>query len=547
MRAGSAMRAYRRILLALAISSLCGLAHASEDTPDRERPALPSTAAGLPAPTRRPDASGGRGGSATAVPRPDAARESGPSRPRRIVARWLRRVQATAPDRTPAGRAAAPESGPPPAIVQPSTPGAPEVTGIRLPRPRRGPEEAAAEVVLQPPPAVPTAPTPLLLNRALQLQDSPFRTFGWIQNSFTGNANGVPRDRQNFGVFPNHLADQWMGNQYYLALENPLDAIDIVNFGFRFDMLFGNDWLFTKDYGLFDRAFPNNHFAGLDLPQVYAEAHLPILTPRGLDIRAGRFFSLTGFESPMAIARPQLSVPYAMNFTPFTYFGAIASLHLHERLNVFGGTVDGFDRWPNRPYKWGFIGAMAWTSRDQKLNLILGGTDAYDQLPRFPPANAPFVPVGVPAPGFLPGRLNPFYNQSRRAYMVGVLTYKWTDKLTQALEVDSVFDPKILGYGGDPYVPHAAAYYGFVNWFLYQFNEKVTGMWRSEVFWDPYGLATGVADTFHEITVGLNIRPEPWLWVRPEARYDWAQFTHPYNNGTRNSQLTLGFDVIFLF
>jgi hypothetical protein len=242
-----------------------------------------------------------------------------------------------------------------------------------------------------------------------------------------------------------------------------------------------------------------------------------------------------------------LSVPYSLNFTPFTFFGAYAKLNVHERLSVFGGMIDGFDRWPNEPYKWGFIGALTWTSRDKKLNLIIGGADAYDQLPRFPPANAPFFPVGVPGPGFLPGRLNPFYNRSRRGYLVGVLTYKWTGKLTQALETDSVFEPEILGYGRDPYVAHSAAYYSFVNWFLYQITPKVTGVWRSEIFWDPYGLATGVADTFHEVTLGLNIQPKPWLWVRPEVRYDWSQYTHPYNDGTRSSQLTMGFDVIFLF
>ena len=82
-----------------------------------------------------------------------------------------------------------------------------------------------------------------------------------------------------------------------------------MNFGFRFDMLFGNDWLFTKDYGLFDHSWTNNHFPGLDLPQIYAEVHLPILTPLGLDIRAGRFFSMTGFESPQAIARRSCPCP----------------------------------------------------------------------------------------------------------------------------------------------------------------------------------------------------------------------------------------------
>ena len=61
------------------------------------------------------------------------------------------------------------------------------------------------------------------------------------------------------------------------------------------------------------------------------------------------------------------------------------------------------------------------------------------------------------------------------------------------------------------------------------------------------GLATGVADVYHEMTLGLNIRPEPWLWFRPEVRYDWAQYSHPYNYGTRSSQFTVAFDVILLF
>lgn len=443
------------------------------------------------------------------------------------------------PPSPPAGSStSAGGEGAPAAVAQPGTPGAPE-TAVALP----APTGAAAPAPL---PTTPPAPTPLLLNKALDFQDKPYRVYGWIQNSFTGNANGIPANRENFGVYPNHLADQWMGNQYYLTIENPLDSIDTVNFGFRFDMLFGNDWEFTKDYGLFDRAFQNNSFAGLDLPQIYAEVHLPILTPRGLDIRAGRFFSLTGFESPQAIARPLLSVPYSMNYTPFTFFGAYANLHVHERLNVFSGTIDGFDRWPNEPYKWGYMGGTTWTSRNQKLNLVIGGASAYDQLPIFPPANTPYLPVGVPS-NFLSGRPNPFYNKSMRGYIVGVLTYKWTPKLTQALETDHVYDPQILGYGSNPYVPRSAAYHGFVNWFLYQITPKVTGVWRSEIFWDPYGLATGNADNYHEITLGLIYKPRDHIWIRPEVRYDWAQFTHPFNDGTRSSQLTMGFDVIFLF
>ena len=73
------------------------------------------------------------------------------------------------------------------------------------------------------PAGAPQAPTPLFLNRTLGLEDAPFRTYGWLQNSFTGDANGTPRDRSNFSVFPNHNANQWQGNQYYFVLENPLE------------------------------------------------------------------------------------------------------------------------------------------------------------------------------------------------------------------------------------------------------------------------------------------------------------------------------------
>jgi hypothetical protein len=49
------------------------------------------------------------------------------------------------------------------------------------------------------------------------------------------------------------------------------------------------------------------------------------------------------------------------------------------------------------------------------------------------------------------------------------------------------------------------------------------------------------------MTLGLIYKPHDWLWIRPEARYDWAQFGTPYTDGTRGSQFTIGFDVILLY
>jgi hypothetical protein len=94
-----------------------------------------------------------------------------------------------------------------------------------------------------------------------------------------------------------------------------------------------------------------------------------------------------------------------------------------------------------------------------------------------------------------------------------------------------------------------ASWYGYANWFLYTFDsdQKYTGVWRAEIFKDTKGTATDVADTYCEMTLGLVCKPKPWLWIRPEARYDWAQFTKPFSDRTPGSQLTLAIDVIVQF
>ena len=108
-------------------------------------------------------------------------------------------------------------------------------------------EEAAAEEAKK--------DTRGLLMKAFDVpEDAGWRIFGWIQNSYTGNTNGFGNGF-NFGVNPNFKANSWMGNQYYLIFEKPLKQDDTVNFGFRVDNLFGNDWQFNYMQGLLNGVF----------------------------------------------------------------------------------------------------------------------------------------------------------------------------------------------------------------------------------------------------------------------------------------------------
>jgi Putative beta-barrel porin-2, OmpL-like. bbp2 len=405
--------------------------------------------------------------------------------------------------------------------------------------------EAAAETTAEEPPATVTT----LLMRALRMEDSPVKIYGWIENSFTGNANGTPANGQNFGVNPNNKANQWMGNQYYLVVENKLEQTDEINFGFRVDNMFGNDWQFNYMQGLFNRAFVPGHL-GYDLSQLYGEVHLPILTPGGIDVKGGLWYSLVGYEQVPAIARPLLSVPYMFNYGyPFRHVGVVTTWHQTDRINFYNGTINGWDRWIDERYIWGYTGGLAWTSRDAKTSVAFTCVSGPNQFPRFLPANQPIYPTGyINIPG-LAGQNNPGYARNARTLFTTVITHKWTNKLTQVIETDQGWELNVPGLAsaGSNGATRTAEWFSFGDWFLYQIHPKLTGVWRSEVFWDPTGDRTGYADTYQEITLGMIYKPRDFIWIRPEARYDWVQFGTPYNDGTRSSQLTLAFDIIFLF
>ena len=81
------------------------------------------------------------------------------------------------------------------------------------------------------------------------------------------------------------------------------------------------------------------------------------------------------------------------------------------------------------------------------------------------------------------------------------------------METDQAWEtnvPFALGNTGG-FNRHNAQWYSFGNWFLYQFNEKVTGVWRSEIFRDntrpgPLGEFLRVHRRRH------SYKPKPYIW-----------------------------------
>jgi hypothetical protein len=473
-------------------------------------------------------------------PRAPAARPTLPPPLPALLDESVFPTQVPGGDTPPVPDGAQPTPGEPAAAGESPTPGTED---LNLPAAERefgggGPTEVAEVETVEEEAVESPSATPLV--EFLGLEDSQFKIFGWIQNSFTGNPS-FPSDHVNFGVNPNYKSNMWMGNQYYTVFER-VTRRDRFDIGGRLDFLFGNDWQFNHMLGVFDGAWPSGWFPGIDLAQFYGEMHLPNLGEGGLDVKFGRWYTLHGYEVVPATGRPLLSVPYMFNYgQPFTHWGLMTTWHPTERLVVYNGTPQGWDRFQNANAKWGYMGGLSWTSEDGNLNL----TSIYSYSPGLVAREIFAVTNGLVAPVANANNLT----ANNTNFWTTVLSYKWNERLTQVIETDQGMQRGIPVAGAPRGSFKNGTWFSLGNWFLYQFDEKAkfTGVWRSEVFWDPQGIRTGFADRFYEMTLGLIYKPCEYLWFRPEARYDWSQFTHPYNGGVSSSQFTMAFDVILLY
>ena len=209
--------------------------------------------------------------------------------------------------------------------------------------------------------------------------------------------------------------------------------------------------------------------------------------------------------------------------------------------------MNGWDRWIDSNYRYSYLAGISYTSRDTKTSLSSVILTGPDQLPRYASANSPFLPTGVVTNSVLQGRANPYYGKSNRTYMSNVVSHAWSSKLPKPRRSSSSM--KISSRVWDRVgrlMREATRAHGTVPVIdSYQVTPKLTGVYRAEIFRDQNGAATSSADNYYEQTIGLIFKPKPWIWLRPEVRYDWAQFHTPFSDGTRGSQLTLGFDIIF--
>lgn len=405
------------------------------------------------------------------------------------------------------------------------------------------------------------------------LKENGVKVGGWINGGATYNP--YPTQGYNGTVTFADRANRPQLNQFNIYFQRTVvtegKAFDI---GGRFDFMFGTDAIYTQTFGIpqfdvntgqpLDRGdwdlnlcCKSTRTYGIALPQAYLEAYLPI--GNGLNIKAGHFYSPTGYETVPAPDNFFYTHAYSFNNgEPFTHVGVVGNYPATSNWSLMGGVTTGsatggwdgtFDK---QLGNWGGLGGITWVSDDRRTSANLTGTY---------------------------GATSTHSNQPWMMYSL-VLQHRITTKTHLVLH-------HVHGYAGGVLLngtQQNAEWYGINTHIYYDLLEDVTIGVRTEWFRDKDGFrvpspfrvtaalerdgtsfagniarVTIAPADYYAVTVGLNWKPAKrmsidWkpmqkLNIRPNFRYDRAdgldQTYKPF--GGRTDQFLFSLDAILPF
>ena len=368
---------------------------------------------------------------------------------------------------------------------------------------------------------------------------------GWLEQGFTWNPDS-PANRFNLPVTFNDRSNEYEMNQFYLAFGRPVctNGCDW-DAGGRLDLLYGTDYFYTTALGLETndqgwqrwnssngpRDGGNAALYGLAMPQLYGELSAPVAY--GLNLKAGHFYSILGYESVMAPQNFFYSHSYAFQYgEPKTFTGLLGDLRFSPNWTVQAGVTRGWDAWDDPTDQYAFLGGFDWTSCNRRTNV------------RFAITSGPTEDDG---------------QDNLTAYSL-VLSHRITRCVTYALE-HNFGTQQNAAVENDQLVD--ADWYGLAQYLTCRVNQETEVGARFEWFRDAENARVLAIPTegsqghsYYELTLGANYRPcicDRWL-LRSEMRWDWSNVEFPsldvfgmYDDFTDHDQFTWAFSAITTF
>jgi len=399
-------------------------------------------------------------------------------------------------------------------------------------------------------PAAPAAPAPAAAPAAPAAPTSwlgGIKYTGHIEVGATMNPQD-PSNGVNFGHLFTDKANQLVLNQFALTAErDPDPKTKTVDFGFKLQGMYGLDSQFTHFLG--ETMQPRTNRNGFDIVEANVTAHVNVLTPGGIDVKAGQFSTPLGNEVIDPTGNFFYSKSYIFNFgIPLKHTGILVTTHVNSLLDIYTGYTTGVNTsvGSGGGYNDGQFHFLGGIGLNFKNVTVLALTHIGPENPA----------------GSLPAGVN-IHSQMRYLNDI-VITWKVNDKLTSTTELNYIRDDGFNATGG-----------GVAEYLAYPLSSIVTAGLRGEVWRDNngfyvagfpgnkdyYNLEQGRPNTaygagpvtYGAITAGLNIKPShlpkyiDGINIRPEIRYDGVLAGGPaFGDGFNLSkrQWTLGLDIV---
>lgn len=379
----------------------------------------------------------------------------------------------------------------------------------------------------------------------------------WIAQglSYSNNDN----DEQG-PVGPND-SEGYQMNQLYLSFGRKVEKGCGWSFGGQIDLMYGTDYYYASSVGLENTPENAPHWNGngagstyyrggrneygLAMPQIYAEVYAPIFC--GVDVKIGHFYSVMGFESPVAPMNFFYSRSYSSLYgMPSTMTGVMTTSRLGERANLILGAVNEWNAFDTPNDHFSIVAGFSFDSWCKNLSfsaIVMTG----DQ--------------NAPASGSAT-----WSEESANTTLVNLCAIlRLTDRLSYTAEFVAGFDDREVLNNIDLTTFQGREWYGFSNYLFYRATEQLTLGARFEWFRDSndtvvtggYAVsATGEAADYFAFTLGANWEPNHWFVLRPEVRWDWSDWEvvdseesrlGAYDRNTSRNQFTFGMDAIVKF
>jgi hypothetical protein len=368
---------------------------------------------------------------------------------------------------------------------------------------------------------------------------------GYLAQSYVWNPY-QPVDNFNGPLTWTDRANEYQMNELYFYAGRAANTEGCgFDWGWRTDALYGTNYRWDTSAG-FESHFGNGQFYGLAVPALYAEVAYNDLT-----IKAGRFISPVGFYTVGQGMNFFSYIPYTYQYgEPFTHTGVWANYKYSDDLTFGGGITHGWDNSDNtgNPHAGGLLNATYTIDEERTLA---------------------WVGVFGPEPNF--SGVNPAANglgYTSRYLQTLVYTRKFSDDVMGVIQSDfgTQNDAVVAGQTAKWYGINTYLYWNLTcrcqwgfngEWFRDQGGFRVGGLLPSLGSPNARGLSlarSGYDGSFYRLGFGPKYYFTPNLYGRMafiadayDGKVNNAGGLRPFDDGTKNHQQVLSFDVVWTY